>query len=187
MALTPKQARFVEEYLVDLNATQAAIRAGYSPDTAYSTGHENLKKPEIEKAIQAAQQKRSERTQINQDWVLQRAALLADAKITDLMSWDNGGVTFKDSKDLTPEQAYLVSEVALDETIKEDPGGEELILKRKKMLKAVSPSTKLDALELIAKHLGMFNEKPQATISGENPLLKALDDKAAEVWEGQED
>ena len=47
--LTPKQQRFVEEYLIDLNATQSAIRAGYSEKTAYSVGHENLKKPEIQK------------------------------------------------------------------------------------------------------------------------------------------
>jgi len=55
--LTPKQQRFVEEYLIDLNATQAAIRAGYSEKTAYSVGHENLKKPEIQKAIEEAQGK----------------------------------------------------------------------------------------------------------------------------------
>lgn len=53
--LTDKQQRFVDEYLIDLNATQAAIRAGYSEKTAYSVGHENLKKPEIQKAIQEAQ------------------------------------------------------------------------------------------------------------------------------------
>ena len=49
VALTEKQKRFCDEYLIDLNATQAAIRAGYSPDTAYSIGQENLKKPEIKK------------------------------------------------------------------------------------------------------------------------------------------
>ena len=53
--MTPKQQRFVEEYLVDHNATQAAIRAGYSPKTAYSIGHENLKKPEIAAAIAAGE------------------------------------------------------------------------------------------------------------------------------------
>jgi len=47
MALTAKQKVFVAEYLVDLNATQAAVRAGYSEKTAYSVGHENLKKPEV--------------------------------------------------------------------------------------------------------------------------------------------
>jgi len=158
MSLTPKQARFVEEYLVDLNATQAAIRAGYSENTARQIGQENLTKPDIQSAIQSATRNRSERIKIDQDWVLKRVALLADAKITDLMSWDDGGIYFKNSKELTPEQAYLVGEVGLDETIKEDGGGEELILKRKKMLKAVSPSTKLDALELLAKHLGMLKD-----------------------------
>lgn len=52
MALTAKQKRFCDEYLVDLNATQAAIRAGYSRKTAYSIGVENLKKPEIKKYIE---------------------------------------------------------------------------------------------------------------------------------------
>lgn len=68
--LTPKQQRFVEEYLIDLNATQSAIRAGYSEKTAYSVGHENLKKPDIAKAIQEARNKRTERTEITQDYVL---------------------------------------------------------------------------------------------------------------------
>ncbi len=70
MSLTPKQARFVEEYLIDLNASQAAIRAGYSAKTAYSVGHENLSKPEIAAAIQKEQAARSERTGITQDEVI---------------------------------------------------------------------------------------------------------------------
>ena len=68
--LTEKQKCFVEEYLVDLNATQAAIRAGYSPDTARATGHENLTKPNISEAIQTAIEERSKRTQIDQDMVI---------------------------------------------------------------------------------------------------------------------
>lgn len=61
--LSAKQKRFCEEYLVDLNATQAAIRAGYSPKTAYSIGVENLKKPELKVYIDARlEQIRSERT-----------------------------------------------------------------------------------------------------------------------------
>lgn len=69
--LTPKQRAFVEQYLLDLNATQAAIRAGYSADTAGSIGGENLQKPEIQAAIQAALDERSERTKIDSDYVLQ--------------------------------------------------------------------------------------------------------------------
>lgn len=68
--LTDKQAAFVQEYIIDLNATQAAIRAGYSKDTAGAIGHENLKKPEIASAITAALAARAERTQVTQDYVL---------------------------------------------------------------------------------------------------------------------
>ncbi|SDG47854.1 terminase small subunit [Desulfosporosinus hippei] len=70
--LTAKQKKFITEYLIDLNATQAAIRAGYSPKTSYSIGQENLKKPEIQNAIQKAKEKRAERTEITADMVLQR-------------------------------------------------------------------------------------------------------------------
>lgn len=68
--MTPKQEAFVREYLVDLNATAAAERAGYSRKTAYSIGQENLNKPEIAKSIQAAMDQRSERTELTADFVL---------------------------------------------------------------------------------------------------------------------
>ncbi len=70
--LTAKQEMFVKEYLVDLNATQAAIRAGYSEKTAYRTGADNLMKPQIQGAIQKAMNKRAEKTEITADAVLQR-------------------------------------------------------------------------------------------------------------------
>ena len=82
--LTPKQQRFVEEYLVNLNATQAAVRAGYSEKTAYSVGHENLKKPEVAAAIQEAMEVRSQRTEISQDWILEQLKLVYEASITEL-------------------------------------------------------------------------------------------------------
>ncbi len=71
MSLNAKQARFVEEFLVDLNATAAAKRAGYSEKTAYSQGERLLKHVEIDKAIQEAKDARSERTGITQDEVIQ--------------------------------------------------------------------------------------------------------------------
>ncbi|WP_082017872.1 terminase small subunit [Leisingera sp. ANG-Vp] len=87
MALTAKQERFVAEYLIDLNATQAAIRAGYSAKTAHSVGHENLRKPEIAKAIQEAQAKRSEKTGITQERVLQELARIGFADIRKVVAW----------------------------------------------------------------------------------------------------
>lgn len=70
MALTPKQQRFVEEYLIDLNATQAAIRAGYSPKGATVRGAELLANRNVAAAVEAAKSKRSERTGVTQDWVI---------------------------------------------------------------------------------------------------------------------
>lgn len=70
MALTSKQRLFVKEYLVDLNATQAAIRAGYSKKTAGQIGEQNLKKLEIQQALTEAIQARAERVEITQDYVL---------------------------------------------------------------------------------------------------------------------
>ena len=76
--LTPKQQRFVEEYLIDLNATQAAIRAGYSEKTAKEIGNENLTKPNIAKAIAEAQEKLSNKAQVTVEMVVQ--GLLNEAK-----------------------------------------------------------------------------------------------------------
>ena len=68
--LSSKQQRFVDEYLIDLNATQAAIRAGYSQKTARQIGSENLSKPNIQEAIAFAKRERSEATKIDAEWVL---------------------------------------------------------------------------------------------------------------------
>ncbi len=81
--LTAKQQRFVDEYLIDLNATQAAIRAGYSEKTAFSIGTENLRKPLIQKAIQQRKQAREQRTEITQDRVIQELAAIGFARATD--------------------------------------------------------------------------------------------------------
>lgn len=81
-ALEPRQECFVREYLIDLNATQAAIRAGYSEKTARYIGHENLTKPHIQAAIAKAQQERAERTGITADRALREAwnVAIADAR-----------------------------------------------------------------------------------------------------------
>lgn len=76
--MTDKQSIFVQEYLKDLNATQAAIRAGYSAHTAYSIGQENLNKPEIKQAIDAAMSERQQRTELTQDYVLHNLQEIAE-------------------------------------------------------------------------------------------------------------
>ena len=88
MALTPKQARFVQEYLIDLNATQAAVRAGYSERTANRTGSENLSKPDIQAALQTAMQARQARTEVTQDYVIGKLVEIADKAASDCQDSD---------------------------------------------------------------------------------------------------
>lgn len=90
--LTAKQKKFVEEYLIDLNATQAAIRAGYSPDTAKEIGCENLTKPNIKAEIDKAIAERSRRTGINQDRVLRELAKIAFVNPGDVINFDEATV-----------------------------------------------------------------------------------------------
>lgn len=110
--MTKKQKRFVEEYLIDLNATQAAIRAGYSPATAKEIGCENLTKPNISEAIAKAMAERSRRTGVNQDRVLQELAKIAFAKITDAVDLKTATVREDASEDdlAYHEKVYPIEE-----------------------------------------------------------------------------
>lgn len=90
-ALTAKEAAFVREYLIDLNATQAAIRAGYSAKTANVQADQVMQKPRVKAAVDAAIAKRSQETEIDAAWVLKRLALEADADLADLY-FENGAI-----------------------------------------------------------------------------------------------
>ena len=146
--LTPKQRKFVSEYLVDLNATQAAIRAGFSQKTARAQGQRLLTKVDIATAIAAAQAKREKRTEITQDRVVQELARIAFGNSRSVMSWGPGGLVLRNSNDLNEDEAALVSEVR--ETTTKDGGS-----------MALKTHDKLKALELLGKHLGMFEKKPE--------------------------
>ncbi len=151
--LTDKQAVFVAEYLVDLNATQAAIRAGYSVKSAARIGVELLNKTQVREAIAANQAKRAQRVEITADRVVSELARIAFADPRDLMEWGPSGVKLKDSADLTKEQAASVAEVS--ETTTKDGGS----LKLKK-------HDKVKALELLGRHMGMFKDKVETEVSG---------------------
>ena len=143
--LTPKQQRFVEEYLIDLNATQAAIRAGYSEKTAGQIGEQNLKKLEIQKAIQEALQGRKERVQIDADYVLKRLVEIDQMDVLDIMD-DHGNV--KPIKDWPKVWRQYISNI---ETISMDDG--------EGWLQKIKWPDKVKNLELLGKHLGMFKDK----------------------------
>ena len=91
MNLTPKQRRFVEEYLIDLNATQAAVRAGYSAKNADKIGPELLGKTRVAKAIAQAVKARSERTEIDQDWIIEQLTGVYEASMEARPLYDKDG------------------------------------------------------------------------------------------------
>ena len=143
--MTPKQKRFVEEYLVDLNATQAAIRAGYSPKTATVIGAETLTKPYVSAAIEKALAERSRRTGINQDRVIRELARIAFVKISDVVTEEGKIRTDAASDDLACIESYKV---------KNSDGVNGTSTECEVRL-----ASKLKALELLGKHLGMWNDK----------------------------
>ena len=98
--LTPKQRRFVEEFLVDLNATQAAIRAGYSPRTANKVGLRLLVNVGIQEAITDGVQARTQRTQVNQDRVVEELARIAFSDLITYVTWGPDGISLTASADL---------------------------------------------------------------------------------------
>lgn len=141
--LTPKQARFVEEYLVDLNAAAAARRAGYSASRSEAMGYENLTKPDIRNAIEAAQRERSARTGITADRVIAEIAKIAFADPRKVMSWGPDGVELLPSDKLSDADAAIVSEVS--ESVSQSGSSIKIKL-----------NSKLDALEKLAKHVGVY-------------------------------
>lgn len=147
--LTDKQTAFVREYLLDLNATQAAIRAGYSERTASRIGPQLLGKTWVREAIEKAQAKRARRVEITADRVVAELAKIAFSDPRDLMEWGPDGVVLRPSVELSDDQAASVAEVA------ENNAG----LRLKK-------HDKVKALELLGKHLGIFADRVKAEVSG---------------------
>jgi len=149
VALTPKQKRFVAEYLIDLNATAAARRAGYSAKTADRIGPELLGKTCVSEAIQQAIQEREKRTEITQDMVLRETAKLAFFDIRKM--FDNNGKPLDISR-LDDDTAAAL--VGLDVQDIADPDGDYVgYVKKYKM------ADKVKALELLGKHFGTWEPK----------------------------
>ena len=139
--LTPKQERFVAEYLVDLNATAAARRAGYS-DPSY--GRQVITKPHVAAAIDAAKAARARRVEITADRVLQELGNIAFADMRELCRWDGERVTLVPSAELTEEQAAAIRTVRARRTTKR--GGTVV---------EVQSHDKVSALKVLADHVGV--------------------------------
>lgn len=146
---TPKRDLFVQEFLVDLNGTQAAIRAGYSQKTARSIACELLTKPDIQEAIAAAFKARVERTQITADRVMKEVALAAFLDPLELFN-DDG--TMKPLKDMPEHARRAIAGIEVEE-IFEGQGKDRTWIGYLKKIKLVS---KEGTLNLAGRHVGAF-------------------------------
>lgn len=160
--LTVKQRMFVEEYLIDLNATQAAIRAGYSVKTADQQGSRMLANVKVQQAIAERMAERSKRTGVNQDRVVLELSKIAFLKMTDVVD-RNGAI----KQDASEDDLACIESIKYKESDNEYGGSVE---------REVKVASKLKALELLGKHLGMWNDKLDVNvtapivISGESEL-----------------
>ena len=145
--MTPKQKRFVEEYLVDLNAAAAARRAGYAKGSAWRL----LRHRAVAAAIEEAQEQRAQRTRVSADRVVTEIAKVAFGDPRRLFSWGPGGIELRESSELTEAEAALVSEVSETRTA---AGG----------TRRVKLHCKLTALNALGKHLGLFGNGRKAAL-----------------------
>ena len=145
--MTPKQKRFVEEYLVDLNAAAAARRAGYAKGSAWRL----MRHREVAAAIEEAQEQRAQRTRVSADRVVTEIAKVAFGDPRRLFSWGPGGIELRESSELTEAEAALVSEVSETRTA---AGG----------TRKIKLHCKMTALTALAKHLGLFGNGRKAAL-----------------------
>lgn len=164
--ITPKQQRFVDEYLVDLNATQAAIRAGYSKKTADVQGPRLLGNVRVAEAIRLGQQQRAERTKINADWVLERLCVEAEADLADLYA-DNGSLKPVSEWPMIWRKG-LVAGIETQQEF-ETVDGEK---KPAGTVHKIKISDRIRRLELIGKHVavGAFAERHEHTGKDGGPI-----------------
>lgn len=160
--LSEQRQRFVEEYLIDLNGTQAAIRAGYSVKTAQEQSSRLLSNVMVQEAISKAMAARSKRTGVNQDRVVLELAKIAFVKMTDVVD-SNGRIR----EDATDDDLACIESIKYKESGNEFGGNVE---------REVKIGSKLKALELLGKHLGMWNERMNVNLNlpvfyeGENEI-----------------
>jgi phage terminase small subunit len=169
-AFTLKQRRFVREYLIDGNATQAAIRAGYSAKTAAAIGFENLRKPEIAEKVEAAQERIAAKLDVTADDIARELHRCGFANMADYMRVGRDGDPVLDFSQLTRDQAAALAEVTVDDYL--DGRGDDAREVRRVKFKLVD---KRASLVDLAKLLGFWKEKHQ--LEADASLLDLLAEK----------
>lgn len=163
--MTPKQRRFCEEYLIDLNAAQAAIRAGYSKKTARIVASKLLTKANIQEIINDLMRDRQQRTHITQDRVLQELGRIALFDIRKLYREDGA---LKSPHELGDDAAAVLSGIDVVEMVSSE--SESVVMHTKK----VKIFDKNVALTLAMRHLGILNDKLEHSGEIKNPELKLV-------------
>ncbi|XUV83548.1 terminase small subunit [Enterobacter sp. TMH.L2] len=174
MALTDKQEMFCREYLIDLNATQAAIRAGYSEKTARALGCENLTKPDIQTRIAELKSNRNEELSINAAYVLHRLVeidqmdvldiLLSNGELKPIAEWPKVWRTTLSGMDVM-EMASEGSAAAL--------------------MKKIKWPDKVKNLELLGKHVSVqaFKEQVEQKVTATHNIMPVPSCDSVEDWE----
>ncbi len=162
--LTEKQKRFVAEYLVDLNATAAASRAGYSEKTACEQGSRLLANVKVQEEIRKRQEKLQSKLEITQETVLQELAAIAFANGTDFVTVTGAGLL-----DVKPTSQVSKEKLPAIAGIKYSQNGIEIKL-----------HDKVRALELLGKHLGVFATGGGAAAQEDNNIFEVIDQSTRE-------
>lgn len=188
--MTPKQERFVEEYLIDLNATQAAIRAGYSPDTAESAASRLLRNVNVAAAVEEAQQARSVRTEITQDMVLRELAKIGFADMRKLLKWTGNQPRMdveacEDAEAVEITAANFVMLFDSDNLDEATAGAISEISQTKDGALKVKLHDKQAALVNIGRHLGMFKERVEHTGKDGGPIQHEQVKNDADAFTGR--
>ncbi|MGI4802893.1 MAG: terminase small subunit [Janthinobacterium lividum] len=152
--LTVKRAMFVQEYLVDLNATQAAIRAGYAADSASVEGCRLLADAKVAAALAEAMEVRAVRIGISQDRIAAELSKLGFSNMLDYLTIPEDGDVSVDLTKLTRDQAAALAEVTTEE-VTTGGGDNRQTTKRVK----IKLSDKRAALVELGRHVGMFRDK----------------------------
>jgi phage terminase small subunit len=166
--VTPKQKRFVAEYLIDLNATKAAERAGYSKKTAEQQGCRLLRNAQVKEAVAVKTDKLTAKLELSAEWVLGEIKKLAEANMMDYMTITESGEAFVDFSKLTRDQAAAIQEIRVDET-----GGGGGDGRRERVQRTTFKlADKGLNLERLGRHLKLFTDKVE--VSGMDGLYERL-------------
>ena len=189
--MTDMQRLFCEEYLIDLNATQAAIRAGYSSKRASEQAYQLLQKTTVQNYIQQKMNERSERTKVTQDFVIKELMAIASVNATDYARVVEKRANAEVEGNLIPlydadgnPVMYRTVEPVLTEELTETQKKALSVIKKGRDGFEIKPYDKLRALEMLGRHLGMWDKREEEQEVQQNDgFLEALQSEVGNIWD----